>query len=548
MDTSTEVPDNKEIISLIKNLEERISRLESSLNVEPLQQKEPEEKRQTEVVDFSDKEEELEYRIGQFWFAKVGIVVLIIGIAFFLTFPYNNLPPFLPGIFGYILTAVIFGFSSYFKKISAYMSGYLLGGGLALLYFTTLRLYFFGSELLITDLSLEIFLLVLIIFFNLFISIRKNSVYLTALSCTLGYATAIASDNSYFIFIMILFMSLLAVYFKTKYQWDGLIFYSLVLTYITHFIWSINNPFWGRNIQAVASPQINLIFILLYAVVFAFANLYRNRETHENFSVTLSSILNTFFCYGLFSIITMAMKPEYFAVYHLLASVLFSAISILFWIYKQSKYSTFIYAMFGYLALSVAIIIQFETPEFFIWLCWQSLLVVSTAVWFRSKIIILANFIIYIIIFIAYLALEGKADLVSLSYGIVALLSARILNWKKDRLELKTEQMRNAYLLTALFIIPYTLYFAMPEKLISVSWIAVAIIYYTFSLILKNKKYRWMSLLTLLLTVVYVFIIGVTSSDPTYKIISFVALGVVLIIFSLIYTKFRKSIKKIINP
>ncbi|MHB9013704.1 MAG: hypothetical protein ACYC49_15955, partial [Ignavibacteriaceae bacterium] len=146
MDTSTEVPDNKEIFTLIKNLEERVSRLESALNIEPLQQKEPEEKRQTEVVDFFDKEEELEYRIGQFWFAKVGIVVLIIGIAFFLTFPFKNLPPVLPGIFGYILTAVIFGFSSYFKKISTYISGYLLGGSLALLYFTTLRLYFFGSE------------------------------------------------------------------------------------------------------------------------------------------------------------------------------------------------------------------------------------------------------------------------------------------------------------------------------------------------------------------------------------------------------------------
>ena len=180
-------------------------------------------------------------------------------------------------------------------------------------------------------------------------------------------------------------------------------------------------------------------------------------------------------------------------------------------------------------------------------MCWQSLLVISTAVWFRSKFIIVANFIIYAIIFVAYLAVEGKVDLISISFGIVALLSARVLNWKKDRLELKTEQMRNAYLLSALFIIPYALYFAMPESLISVSWIVVAIVYYILSLILKNKKYRWMALLTLLLTVGYVFIIGITNSDPTYKIVSFIALGTVLIVVSLTYTKLRKSLKNILK-
>ena len=203
--------------------------------------------------------------------------------------------------------------------------------------------------------------------------------------------------------------------------------------------------------------------------------------------------------------------------------------------------------MFGYLALSVAIVTQFAAPLLFIWLCWQSLLVISTAVWFRSKFIVVANFIIYIIIFIAYLAVEGKVDLISISFGFVALLSARVLNWKKDRLELKTEQMRNAYLLSALIIIPYALYFAMPESLISVSWIVIAIIYYVLSLILKNRKYRWMALLTLLLTVGYVFIIGITNSDATYKIVSFIVLGTVLIVVSLTYTKLRKSIKNILK-
>lgn len=326
-----------------------------------------------------------------------------------------------------------------------------------------------------------------------------------------------------------------------------MIFFGIIFSYLTHFVWSINNPLLGNAIQTITAPQINLLFILFYSSIFAYGNLTRREEEPENIYVILVSGINAFLCYGLFSLITLSIKPEYLFFHHLLASIIFLALAFAFWIKERSRYSTFFYAMFGYLALSVAIIAQFSSPLLFIWLCWQSLLVISTAVWFRSKFIIVANFIIYAIIFVAYLAVEGKVDLISISFGIVALLSARVLNWKKDRLELKTEQMRNAYLLSALFIIPYALYFAMPESLISVSWIVVAIVYYILSLILKNKKYRWMALLTLLLTVGYVFIIGITNSDPTYKIVSFIALGTVLIVVSLTYTKLRKSLKNILK-
>ena len=200
--------------------------------------------------------------------------------------------------------------------------------------------------------------------------------------------------------------------------------------------------------------------------------------------------------------------------------------------------------MTGYGALSIAIILQFDMPDFFMWLCFQSLLVVSTAVWFRSKFIILANFIIFLLIFFAFLILSGATSGISLSFGIVALLSARILNWKKDQLELKTEQMRNAYLLTALLIIPYSLYQLLPSGFVAFSWIAVAILYYVFSLMLKNVKYRYMSLATFMLTVLYVFVLGITSEETIFKILSFLVLGGALVIISIVYTRNRNKSTK----
>jgi hypothetical protein len=179
-----------------------------------------------------------------------------------------------------------------------------------------------------------------------------------------------------------------------------------------------------------------------------------------------------------------------------------------------------------------------------VWLCWQSLLVVSTAVWFRSKFIIVANFFIFLLIFFAFLILAGVTSGISLSFGVVALLSARVLNWQKDRLELKTEQMRNAYLLTALLIIPYSLYHLFPSGFVAFGWIVVAILYYIFSLLLKNVKYRYMSLATFLLTVGYVFVLGITSGETVNKILSFLVLGAALVIISIIYTRNKNKSTK----
>jgi uncharacterized membrane protein len=48
-----------------------------------------------------------------------------------------------------------------------------------------------------------------------------------------------------------------------------------------------------------------------------------------------------------------------------------------------------------------------------------------------------------------------------------------------------------------------------------------------------------MALMTLVLTVLYVFIIGIIQLEPILRIISFLVLGTVLVIVSLVYTRIR---------
>ena len=544
MKSLSENPSLDEIVRFLIKLDERISNIESRLQITPSDEPYVEEKevqKTSDIKEIISREDNLEYRIGQFWFAKVGIVVLIIGLAFLLTLPYENSLSAFPTILGYFLSGGLIILSRYWQKNFPHISGFILGGGFVLSFFTTLRLYYFSLNPTVTNPTFEIILLLIISGLTLIYSVKKGSVYLTAVSITLGYLTALVSDQPSFIFIMLTILASLVVYFTLKYKWSYLIIYGIIITYLIHLIWFFNNPLLGKPLQPVSGPVFNVIFLLIYASVFYLGNILRDKFIPENINIISITALNTAGAYSIFLLITLTTTHSYVGFYHLLASILFLTFSIIFWVREKSRFSTFIIAMFGYLALSVAIIIQFPVPNFFIWLCWQSLLVVTTAVWFRSKFIVVTNFIIYLLVLIAYLAMEGKIDAVSISYGIVALLSARVLNWKKDRLELRTEYMRNAYLIIALFIIPYALYNFIPGGLVSISWVALAFLYYILSLILRNKKYRWMAILTLLLTVVYVFILGITSEDFTYKIISFLVLGVVLVTVSLIYARSKSK-------
>jgi uncharacterized membrane protein len=544
MESTTNNSALQEILEHLKKLDGRISKIESRLSGEEFDYETEEIIEKAEKTDNTEREEELEFQIGQFWAAKVGIWVLIIGFASLLTLPFEGIPAVLPALSGFILSFIMLGLSRYKKESFEHLSGYLVGGGLVVLYIAVMRLYYFGIEKSIGSLPIIIALLLVVSAITIRTGIKRNSFNIAGVGITLGYLTAVLGAAPYFIFTIIALLAVILVYLNLKYEWNFLLFYGMFLAYLTHLIWFINNPFIGNTIETLNDPQSNFIFLLLYILIFSFANLLDKKDKEEDIVSSGITILNCGAGYGLLFLETVITTPSAFSLYHLIASLVFLGIAIAFWTKRKSMYSTFFFAMLGYSALSVAIIGQFAKPHFIIWLCWQSLLVVSTAVWFRSKFIILANFVIFLLIFLAYLLVGETIGSVSISFGIVALLSARVLNWQKDRLELKTEQMRNAYLLSALLIIPYSMYEMIPSGLVSLSWIGVAIVYYMLSLFLNNKKYRWMALATFMLTVIYVFILGITSTETSLKIISFLVLGAVLIIVSLLYSRNRLKSKQ----
>lgn len=537
MSETAGTPDSDGIAESLKRLEERIARIEAHLDLAP-PGREAEPLRAAERTE--EDEERLEVQVGQNWFAKVGIVVLALGVVFLLTFPYRNLPPALPGVAGLLLVGVIMGLSRLWRDSYPQISRYMLGGGLLLLFFSVLRLSHFGPEPAVTNRGIEAALLGAVVMVTLAVAARRQSPYLAGIALFLGHVAALAAGEPLAVFPMITLLAGVAVAFYLRSGWHAVLVTGTVLAYLTHLVWAFNNPVFGNRFGLVPAPEYNLFFVLVYTAVFAAAGLRLREGEDSRLHESVASAANGGLSFGLFLLLTLTAFATNRGGWHLAAAAVYLAVAVAAWIRRRSKYATFVYAMLGYTALSVAIVAVFAVPDAFVWLCWQSILVVSTAVWFRSRFIVVGNFAVFLIVFLAYLMTAGSISAVSASFGVAALLSARILNWQRDRLELKTELMRNAYLAAALFVIPYTLLHTLPPGLVSLSWLVVAAGYYLFSRILHIRKYRWMALLTMGMTILRVFVVDLVGVDPTFRVVSFLVLGSILLVISMVYTRRRR--------
>lgn len=529
------------MLSLLKDLDQRVSAIELNLGLQQPAHRSLETS-SSEEASMEESGDALETRVGENWFAKVGIIILALGVVFLLTFPYQHFPSYAPSLLGYVLVAGILLLSRFLQKEYGQVSSYLLGGGLLLLYFTTLRLSHFGAEPALTNAPLELVLLLCVVALNFAISVRRQSPFLTGLSFALSFLTALAGDAALSAPIVITATTLVVVYVNATYRWPWILTLGIVLTYLTHLLWSFNNPVFGNPVHLAVPSVLGILCVLVYAAVFAVGSLAERPAPEENLRSSTHAVLNGFGSFVLTVFLAFAIFKSSFAWWSLAASLLYLSLATAYWMRLKSRYATFIYAMLGYAALSAAIADLSVSPDVFVWLCWQSVLVLSTAVWFRSRFIVVANFFIFLSIFVIYLVLAGTVGIISVSFGIVALVSARILNWQKDRLELRTELMRNSYLACALFVLPYALYHVMPSGYVSLSWLCLALFYYLTSRLLhNNRKYRWMALLTTILTICYVFTFELVGINPALRIVSFLVLGTALLGVSMIYSRRRRK-------
>ncbi len=488
----------------------------------------------------ASERDSLEFELGQNWFALIGIVVLAIGLAFLISLPYPEFPSYLPSLGGYLLCGVILVLARLVRHSFETIAKYLRGAVMLLLFFATLRLCYFGRPSALDPASTTgevIFLAVVVM--NLLLAWFRRSPQLLVLAMVTGFAAALAVGTPLFFLGVCTAMILVAAYAQLARQWRVMSPLVFALAMVSYVIWAIGNPLDGNPLLVRTDPLFSTQLILLWVVVLSVVTMAREDSRIEDTPVQVTGLLLCGLGFLGFTLHSLFGFQESFLFNELLAFVVFLVLGLVFWIREQSVFSTFLYSMTGYAALSLALIKGFGVPEVFVALSLQSLVVIGTAIFFRSRFIIVANCLIFIGIIIGYMALTREELGMSIGFGIVALISARVLNWQKDRLALQTDLMRIVYLVIAFLVFPYALYYLVPSSFVAVSWAGLALFYYAMNLVIRNPRYRWMGHATLLLTVLYVAFVGTRQMESRYRILSFLFLGTVMLVVSIVFTSIR---------
>lgn len=544
----------------IENILERLQSLELRLsNIESLigSQKNPvvdvrSDKASENTVHPSPEEEPVELdeaviesRIGEYGLAWLGSLVLFFGIIFLMTFTTGLGFPVFSSLLGYGASIGVFILAYSFRRSFPHLVFMLNISGHLLLYYITLRLYFFSAHPLISMKGIDLLLIYLVIGIQLFIAMGKKSELGTGIAMVLAIATALIGDQVNITLPLLTLISAFAFYFFIRYAWWRLCLVLLILIYLSHLLWLMNNPLLGHPFEMISSKLYSPVYLFFTGAIFSCMALVRRNQTVQPKGLNSMILLNAMcFSFVILIVTLLFFENNYVRMFGAI-SVFCLAYSVILKIFTKSPFTPSFFACFGFMALSVSVYGLVRLPDAYFWLTLQSFLVVSMALWFRSRIIVVTNSFLYLGILVIYLSFSPSIDRINFCFAFVAFATARILNWKRERLTLKTDLMRNMYLILLFFTMLVAFYHAIPGRYITLSWTAVAAAYFILSVILHNVKYRWMAIATILVTVVYLFLVDLAHLSVGYRVIAFLFLAAISFSASLYYTKRIKKKREI---
>jgi uncharacterized membrane protein len=79
---------------------------------------------------------------------------------------------------------------------------------------------------------------------------------------------------------------------------------------------------------------------------------------------------------------------------------------------------------------------------------------------------------------------------------------------------------------------------------LTASWSALALMLFACGMALRERMYRWLGLGILAAALGRVIVFDVWKLETLYRILSFMALGVVLLVLGFLYNKFQETIRK----
>ena len=248
----------------------------------------------------------LEERLGANWLNKLGIAILVVGLAFFLAYKLQTWGPEGKVLCGFAVSFALLAGGVWLERKATYriFARGGIGGGWALTFFTTYAMYHVSAAKVLQSLVLDLVLMLIVAAGMISHSLRYKSQTVTGLAFLLGFVTLLtshleAADGTVVFSLtasVVLAVGLVTV--TTLRHWAWLELTGLITVYLSHLVWLMR--VLPENHAAFAEFWPSTVLILLYWLIFRLAYVLRTPrdQAEENIS-SLSAVLNSIGVLGL---------------------------------------------------------------------------------------------------------------------------------------------------------------------------------------------------------------------------------------------------------
>lgn len=186
----------------------------------------------------------LESRLALFWLHRLGIVTLVLGVVFLITYSMQTLSPELTWILPWLKLGIGFIVSGALLWLGEKLTGRedqkwfgqaLTAGGWSLAYFTTYAAHYVPSVNVIESLPVETALLTLVAGGALCSALKARSELMAIYSITLAAGTILLNGPSLYSDISFLIIAIAASILGNTQSWRRLFAFALAACYIGHF-------------------------------------------------------------------------------------------------------------------------------------------------------------------------------------------------------------------------------------------------------------------------------------------------------------------------
>jgi len=211
--------------------------------------------------------EEWESIVGGSWLNKLGVLVLVIGVALFLGYALKHLGPAGRVAVGFAVSGAMLAWGVILERQARYVifARGLIGGGWAALYVTTYSMHGLEAARVIHEPLIGMILLGAVAAGMIFHSLRYRSEAVTGLAYFIGFVTIAISPVSSFSAVASVPLAGSLLFVAQRFSWISMTVAGVVLTYGTYAVRYGTGPATGPFISDLFSNQSVLaIYWLLF--------------------------------------------------------------------------------------------------------------------------------------------------------------------------------------------------------------------------------------------------------------------------------------------